>query len=155
MPGDQPLASADHVSVRLNYGSEIAHEPVAYAEGSWQKPLDREELSVKFLECAKRRVDRAQAISLFDQLWELDRLPSIRQLRLTGKATNAWRRAAGDENELGADPVRPRPRLLPTGLRQRACEKSACRIAIPLVAARPMFDPTRAIPNNPKKRRME
>jgi 2-methylcitrate dehydratase PrpD len=89
VPGDQPFASADHVSVRLNSGSEIAHEAVPYAKGSWQMPLDREELSVKFLDCATRRVDRAQAIALFDQLWHLDRLPSIRRLRLIGQATNA------------------------------------------------------------------
>ena len=89
MPGHEPFASTDRVSVRLNSGSEIAHEPVAYAKGSWQKPLDREELSVKFLDCATRRVGRAQAVALFDQLWELDRVPSIRQLRLTGQAADA------------------------------------------------------------------
>jgi 2-methylcitrate dehydratase PrpD len=89
MPGDQPFAPADHVSVRLTSGEEIVHEPVSYAKGSWQKPLDREELAVKFLDCATRRMDRAQAAALFDQLWELDQLPSIRQLRLIGQATNA------------------------------------------------------------------
>lgn len=89
MPGDQPFAPADHVSVRLASGEEIAHEPVAYAKGSWQKPLDREELAVKFLDCATRRMDGTQATVLFDQLWQLDRLPSIRGLRLTGQAMNA------------------------------------------------------------------
>lgn len=89
LPGDQPFAPADHLSVRLTSGEEIAHEPVSHARGSWQKPLDRKELAAKFLDCATRRLDKTQAIALFDQLWELDQLPSIRQLRLTGKVTNA------------------------------------------------------------------
>jgi 2-methylcitrate dehydratase PrpD len=89
LPGDEPFAPADHVSVRLTSGVEIAHEPVSHAKGSWQKPLDREELAVKFLDCATRHLDRIQAIALFDQLWQLDQLPSIRQLRLTGQVTNA------------------------------------------------------------------
>jgi 2-methylcitrate dehydratase PrpD len=89
LPGDEPFAPADHVSVRLTSGVEIAHEPVSYAKGSWQKPLDREELAAKFLDCATRRLDRTQAIALFDQLWQLDQSSSIRQLRLTGPVTNA------------------------------------------------------------------
>lgn len=88
-PGEAPLAPGDHLSVRLTSGVEIAHEPVRYARGSWQKPLGREELAAKFLDCATRRLDRVQAIALFDQLWELDELPSIRQLRLTGAVARA------------------------------------------------------------------
>src|SRR5215471_382326 len=89
LPGEEPFAPADHVSVRLTSGVEIAHEPVSYAKGSWQKPLDREELAAKFLDCATRRLGRTQAIALFDQLWQLDQLSSIRQLQLTGQVTNA------------------------------------------------------------------
>ena len=83
LPGDQPFAPADQVNARLASGAEIAHEPVSHAKGSWQKPLSRDELAVKFLDCATRRLDRTQAAFLFDQLWGLDQLPSVRQLRLT------------------------------------------------------------------------
>jgi 2-methylcitrate dehydratase PrpD len=84
MPGDQPFAPEDNVSVVLKSGEVLEHAPVVYAKGSWQKPLTREELEEKFLDCVTRVFDRSHAVSLFGQLWQLDELPSLRELRLTG-----------------------------------------------------------------------
>lgn len=73
----------DRVSVVLANGEVIAHEPVAYAKGSWQRPLEREELKEKFLDCATRRFSRDQAEKLFEQLWSISKLGSVRDLALT------------------------------------------------------------------------
>jgi 2-methylcitrate dehydratase PrpD len=83
MEGDQPFAPADQVSVVLTSGEILTCEPVAHAKGSWQKPLTREELQDKFLDCAMRVFDRDQAAILFGQLWDIEQLGSIRELRLT------------------------------------------------------------------------
>jgi 2-methylcitrate dehydratase PrpD len=83
MPGDQPFAPADQVSVVLASGEVLEHAPIVYAKGSWQKPLTREELEDKFLDCATRVFSRADAEILFDQLWRLQEISSIRDLRLT------------------------------------------------------------------------
>jgi 2-methylcitrate dehydratase PrpD len=83
MPGDQPFAPADQVSVVLASGEVLEHAPVAYPKGSWHKPLRREELEDKFLDCTTRVFSRAHAAALFRQLWELEEIGSIRSLRLT------------------------------------------------------------------------
>jgi 2-methylcitrate dehydratase PrpD len=83
MPGDQPFAPADQVSVVLASGQVLEHAPVVHAKGSWQKPLTREELKDKFMDCATRVLSRANAAALFDQLWRLEEIDSIRSLRLT------------------------------------------------------------------------
>ena len=54
MPGDQPFAPADQVSVVLASGQVLAHAPVVHAKGSWQLPLSRDELKDKFMDCATR-----------------------------------------------------------------------------------------------------
>lgn len=84
VPGwDQPFAPDDRVSVVLKSGQVIEHEPVTFAKGSWQRPLTREELKDKFMDCAVRRFDQKQAGTLFDQLWSLNELGSVRELKLT------------------------------------------------------------------------
>jgi 2-methylcitrate dehydratase PrpD len=83
MSGDQPFAPADQVSVVLASGQVLEHAPVVHAKGSWQQPLSREELNDKFMDCATRVFNRAQAADLFEQLWNLEKLGSIRSLRLT------------------------------------------------------------------------
>ena len=83
MPGDQPFAPTDRVSVVLASGQVLEHAPVVHAKGSWQQPLSRDELKDKFMDCATRVFKRAQAATLFDQLWNLEELGSIRSLRLT------------------------------------------------------------------------
>jgi 2-methylcitrate dehydratase PrpD len=83
MPGDQPFAPTDQVSVVLASGKVLEHAPVVHAKGSWQQPLSRDELKDKFMDCATRVFKRAQAATLFDQLWNLEELGSIRSLHLT------------------------------------------------------------------------
>jgi 2-methylcitrate dehydratase PrpD len=73
----------------LASGEVLEHAPVAYAKGSWQKPLTQDELKDKFLDCATRVFTRARAAALFDQLWQLEELPSLRALRLTADRTDA------------------------------------------------------------------
>ena len=89
MVGDQPFAPSDQVSVVLASGEVLEHDPVAYAKGSWQRPLSREELKEKFMDCATRVFERGQAADLFDQLWNLEDLGSIRSLRLTADRVDA------------------------------------------------------------------
>jgi 2-methylcitrate dehydratase PrpD len=83
MPELPPMAPDDRVSVVLTTGEVIEHSPVAYPKGSWQRPLTREELAEKFLDCATRQLDGKHAKELFDQLWAFEDLPSIRRLKLT------------------------------------------------------------------------
>ena len=84
VPGwDQPFAPDDRVSVVLKSGEVIAHEPVAFPKGSWQRPLTREELAEKFIDCATRKFSREHATQLFDQLWSLSELRSVRDLKVT------------------------------------------------------------------------
>jgi 2-methylcitrate dehydratase PrpD len=89
MPGDQPFAPEDRVAIVLTSGDVLEHAPVVHAKGSWQKPLTREELEDKFLDCATRVFTRSHASALFEQLWRLDDLKSIRELRLTGHGAHA------------------------------------------------------------------
>ena len=89
MPGDQAFAPADQVSVVLASGRVLEHAPIVYAKGSWQKPLTREELKDKFLDCATRIFNRLHAETLFDQLWLLEEIGSIRNLRLTADRPDA------------------------------------------------------------------
>ncbi len=89
MPGDPAFAPADRVSVVLASGRVLEHAPIVYARGSWQKPLTREELKDKFLDCATRVFSRPHAESLFDQLWLLEKMGSIRDLRLTADRAGA------------------------------------------------------------------
>lgn len=83
MPGDQPFAPSDQVSVVLASGQVLEHAPVVHAKGSWQRPLSRDELKEKFMDCATRVFKQAQAADLFEQLWNLEELGSLRSLRLT------------------------------------------------------------------------
>jgi 2-methylcitrate dehydratase PrpD len=83
MPGDLPFAPADQVSVVLASGQVLEHAPVVYAKGTWQQPLSRDELKDKFLDCATHVFNRSQAADLFEQLWNLEKLGSIRSLPLT------------------------------------------------------------------------
>jgi 2-methylcitrate dehydratase PrpD len=89
MPGDQPFAPADRVSVVLASGKVLEHAPVVHAKGSWQQPLTREELQDKFIDCATRVLSQARAAALFDQLWRLEEVDSIRSLGLTADRVDA------------------------------------------------------------------
>ena len=82
--GDQPFAPDDRVSVVTASGEVFEHEPVTHAKGSWQKPLSRAELEDKVPRLRRRRhggTDRA--VVLFDQLWKMETLGSLRDLKIT------------------------------------------------------------------------
>jgi 2-methylcitrate dehydratase PrpD len=89
MPGHQPFAPADQVSVVLASGEVLEHAPIVHAKGSWQKPLTREELKDKFLDCATRVFSRTRATALFNELWDVEEITSIRALRLTADRIEA------------------------------------------------------------------
>jgi 2-methylcitrate dehydratase PrpD len=83
MPGDNPFAPADQVSVVLTSGEVLEHPPIVHAKGSWARPLTREELRSKFLDCATRGLSSDRAGMLFEQLCALEQLASLRSLQLT------------------------------------------------------------------------
>lgn len=87
--GDLDFAPDDRVSVVLANGEVIEHAPVTRAKGSWQRPMSHGELEEKFVDCATRRLDPNHAARLFEQLWSITALRSIRDLQLT-----AWRARA-------------------------------------------------------------
>ncbi|MDB5563526.1 MAG: hypothetical protein JWP84_92 [Tardiphaga sp.] len=89
MPGDQPFAPTDQVSVVLESGKVLTHAPIAHAKGSWQLPLSRDELKDKFMDCTLRVLSQARAESLFDQLWDLEQVGSVRSLRVTADRMDA------------------------------------------------------------------
>lgn len=89
MPGDQPFAPDDRVSVVLASGEVLEHAPVVHAKGSWQRPLSRDELQDKFMDCATRVFKQGHAAALFEQLWNIEDLESIRSLRLTNDRGDA------------------------------------------------------------------
>ena len=89
MPGDPAFAPSDQVTVVLASGNVLEHAPVVHATGSWQKPLTREELKDKFLDCATRVFSPLHAETLFDRFWLLEEMGSIRELRLTADLSDA------------------------------------------------------------------
>lgn len=83
MDGDQPFAPEDQVSIVLASGDVVEHTPIAHAKGSWQSPLTRGELEHKFEDCATRVFSPRHAAVLFDQLWRIEKMASVRDLQLT------------------------------------------------------------------------
>jgi 2-methylcitrate dehydratase PrpD len=83
MRGDPAFAPSDQVSVVLASGNMLEHAPVVHAKGSWQRPLTMVELKDKFMNCASRAFGSPPAEELFEQLWSLEEIGSIRDLRLT------------------------------------------------------------------------
>jgi 2-methylcitrate dehydratase PrpD len=83
MRGDPAFAPSDRVSVVLASGNMLEHAPVVHAKGSWQRPLTMVELKDKFMNCASRAFGSPPAEELFEQLWSLEEIGSIRDLRLT------------------------------------------------------------------------
>lgn len=79
---DQPFPPADQVSVVLKSGRELQSQAVERPEGSWQRRMTRDELREKFVNCAGRSLENTSAESLFRQLWALDDLSSVRDLRM-------------------------------------------------------------------------
>lgn len=80
--GGAPFAEQDTVSVVLRSGTAIAHEPVAYAKGSWKNPMSEAEFRAKFMDCAEPSLGSNWATSLFESLLALDAVATLRDLPL-------------------------------------------------------------------------
>ncbi len=78
--GDQPYAPDDRVSVLLKSGRQLEHPPVVHARGSWVDPMTRQEAGEKFLDCVLATYGAPRGMRLFEQLWSLTELASIRKL---------------------------------------------------------------------------
>lgn len=91
---DQPFAPADKVEVVLRSGARIASEPVERPKGSWQKPLTAQELRDKFIDCATRALDEHTSTQLFEQLWAMTSLASVRDLPLVTNSRKSAVQAA-------------------------------------------------------------
>ena len=83
MSGDELFAPDDRVSVVLTSGESLSNPPVTYAKGSWQRPLTRDEMQEKFLECTAVVMAPEAGGLLFDRLWHLDQVVSLRELQRT------------------------------------------------------------------------
>lgn len=89
-----PDSPPDTVEVELTTGEVLRHEPVTHARGSWQRPLDREELRAKFRDCVEGRMPAGRGAALFDQLYRLGTVPDIRRLALAAAGPDVERRTA-------------------------------------------------------------
>jgi 2-methylcitrate dehydratase PrpD len=79
---DDPIfAASDHVEVKLADGRQLRSADVEFARGHWEAPLSREELAVKFHDCADAELGEKGAQALFGELQALERLTSLRDLR--------------------------------------------------------------------------
>ncbi|QIL83806.1 MmgE/PrpD family protein [Diaphorobacter sp. HDW4A] len=79
---DVDYAPFDQVTITLNSGQVLEGAKVTRPRGSWQQPMNRDELRTKFMDCAQRQLSEAQASRLFDQLWGLESLGCTRELAL-------------------------------------------------------------------------
>lgn len=86
-------SEADTVEVELVSGEVLTHEPVTAPKGSWFKPLTREELREKFMDCVQGRLAPERAAQLFDRMIGLRGVDNLRALPLIGDAP-AMRRSA-------------------------------------------------------------
>lgn len=75
-----PDSPPDTVEVVLKSGAVLNHPPVQFPRGSWQNPLEPDEMREKFLGCATRFLVQEKAERLFDILWNLESLASVRDL---------------------------------------------------------------------------
>ncbi len=80
---DLPVAPFDLVWVTLQDGRMLRHDPVEHARGSWQVQLDRSELAEKFCECAGLYLPHDRAVPLFEKLYALETVDTIRDLHFS------------------------------------------------------------------------
>ena len=77
---DLPVAPFDLVWVTLKDGQIFRHDPVVHARGSWQLQLDRSELAEKFYDCAGLYLKHDKVAPLFEKLYALEKVETIRDL---------------------------------------------------------------------------
>lgn len=84
-----PDAEPDTVEVELVSGEVLTTAPVAHARGSWQKPLGREGLRTKFMDCVAGRIPAERAEALFAGLTGLRTLNDLSELPLAPASDRA------------------------------------------------------------------
>ena len=75
------FAPADSVQITTTTGDTLKSGPVEYAKGSHQRPLSRDELWVKFVDCLGAEFPDAKKSRAFENLMVLDRLQQCRRSR--------------------------------------------------------------------------
>lgn len=88
-----PDSPPDTVEVETVSGDVLTHEPVQYARGSWQKPLDRDGLHAKFTDCVGTLLPASRAEELFDGLMALEAVTTLKNLPFAAAAENQRRSA--------------------------------------------------------------
>jgi 2-methylcitrate dehydratase PrpD len=86
---DMPFAPEDKLSIVLKSGETITHPPVARPKGSWQNPLNDDELRDKFIDCAKIGLGQQGADAAFRHMNGIERLASLRDLPLVARVLSA------------------------------------------------------------------
>lgn len=74
------FSQADALTVVLQSGRELAHEPVVNAKGSWDNPMSKDEFRAKFMDCTETTLGGNRAASLFEAMMSLGDAPTLRDL---------------------------------------------------------------------------
>jgi 2-methylcitrate dehydratase PrpD len=74
------FAPSEKVEITTVAGRVLASEPVVFAKGSRQRPLSREELRAKFVDCLGDGFSAGTKANAFDKLMNLERLNSAGDL---------------------------------------------------------------------------
>jgi 2-methylcitrate dehydratase PrpD len=74
------FAAAERVEITTMGGKVFASEPIAYAKGSTERPLSREELQAKFADCLGDGFSDDSKSRAFEKLMNLERLNSASDL---------------------------------------------------------------------------
>ena len=88
-PEEPAHSPFDRVTIRLQDGVQLQSRPVIYPRGHYRRPLQAEELWSKFERCTSRRLDRANALGLFEALSGLELMASIDDLIAARRAVEA------------------------------------------------------------------
>jgi 2-methylcitrate dehydratase PrpD len=74
------FAESEVVEITPTSGRNVASEPIVYAKGSQQRPLARDELREKFLDCIGDALPGSDAGAAFEKLMNLERLSGTSEL---------------------------------------------------------------------------
>jgi 2-methylcitrate dehydratase PrpD len=68
------FAPSETVEITTTKGQVLASEPIVHAKGSMQRPLSRDELQGKFLDCLDDHMAASAGNAAFEKLMNLERL---------------------------------------------------------------------------------
>jgi hypothetical protein len=74
------FAPCEQVEITTAGGKILASEPIVFAKGSKQRPLSREELRVKFVDCLGDEFSGETKSKAFEKLMKLERINSAADL---------------------------------------------------------------------------